>query len=87
LFPDKFPFSASLKPNKPANIMSFIGFNGAAAVVVAQVCETKTVLFIVLVFVDVAGADITGVVQTVVVGEVAILVAAEALFFGFPRSF
>ena len=41
------------------------------------------------VFVGVAGAVVTevGVVPTVVVGEVTILVAAEALFFGVPRSF
>jgi hypothetical protein len=69
--------------------MSFVGFNGAAALVVARVGEANAIPFIVFVFVGVAGAVIAEVVvvPAVVVAEVVILVAAVALFFCFPRSF
>jgi hypothetical protein len=69
--------------------MSFVGFNGAPAVVAAQVGEAKAVPFIVFVFVGVAGGVVAEVVviPAVVVAKVGILVAAVALFLGFPRSF
>jgi hypothetical protein len=84
-----FFFSASVRPNKPANIMSILGFKGAAAAVAAQVGEAKAVPFILFVFVGVAGGVVAEVVVilAVAVAKVVILVAAVALFLGFPRSF
>jgi hypothetical protein len=70
--------------------MSFVGFNGAPAVVAAQVGETKAVPFIVFVFVGVGGGVVAEVVviPAVAVATVVILLAAvSSIVSWFPTVF
>jgi hypothetical protein len=70
--------------------MSFVGFNGAPAVVAAQVGEAKAVPFIVFVFVGVGGGVVAEVVviPAVAVATVVILLAAvSSIVSWFPTVF